>query len=279
MNGPGPIVPDRDTERLITGGTRLQRIMNLPDSEKGSVRSAVVDVLPSGIELGGQLPATIRIEDVAGTIPGRQSSASVAVQVLWQAVRHDAGIFAGRDPLDDTSLLLHPAHPGDTLLVPPGMPFAPGAGSIVAIASVGTLTATNEDATAGALTLPPTHGLHLFRGYNRRTICLAAPGLMLERWKLTSPLALDIAPGRPLYLLNLVQSVALTWARGIRRLGPLEAITLPDALRQVTVVPDGLGYVLIVSDPDLVHAVIPSLQAAGYPRSELHAIGIPSHLT
>lgn len=273
------MVPVRRTERLASGGTRLQRIMRLFDAEEGGIRSAVVDVLPPADQIGGLLPTAIRIEDVSGAIPARQSTAPVALQVLWQARQHDAGIFVGSDPQEPSDLLLHPAHPGDSLLVPPGMPFAPGMGSLVVIVHADPLKYGTVAAPSSALPLPPTHGLHLFRGYNRRTICLATPGLMLERWKLTSPLSLEVAPGRPLYLLNLVQPVALTWAGGMRRLGPLEAVVIPEALRQVTVVPDGLGYLLLVSDPDLAHAVIPALRAAGYPRHDLHAIGIPPDLT
>jgi mannose-6-phosphate isomerase len=70
----------------------------------------------------------------------------------------------------------------------------------------------------------------------------------------------------------LVDPVGLTWNGGTDLVARAESRILPAALREVTVVPDGLGYVLVCYVPDLAADIVGPLKEAGYGDEEIAAL-------
>jgi mannose-6-phosphate isomerase len=118
----------------------------------------------------------------------------------------------------------------------------------------------------------PTHGLERHVGHNRVTVCAAGPHFAMERWKLTEPLRLTLPAGRCATLTNLVDPVGLTWNGGTDLVARAESRILPAALQEVTVVPDGLGYILVCYVPDLATDIVGPLKEAGYGDEEIAAL-------
>jgi len=276
MSGLRPVTIPRRVERDPSGGQRLERIMGYRPASPGPI-SALVD------ELGLVSMATSHVAsyvDAACLTPIRVSDATTAIHILWTAPGDRAEIRAGVDPQCDTDLLRYEVHPGDTVLVPAGVPHALGAGNVAFIFG-GASPRACVDRKAWSQSMlphPPTHGLNLFHRFNRRTICAAHQDLLLERWKITQPLALRLRADRWHYVTNLVDPVGLNWPGGSALLQRTESSLLPRGLDQITIVPDGLGYVLIGSVPDLEADVVLPLRWAGYDRDAIASLGVPTDL-
>ena len=170
--------------------------------------------------------------------PGEETVTSprdTALHVVWAGDEAGAAI----------EVAVHgrlPVAPGDTLTVAAGVAWTYGPGLIVCEAG-GPATAAGTGRIAG-----PTHGVETFDGYNRRTLCAIAPDFSLERWKITQPLAL----AGDAVVVNLVEPMALIWHGGADLLGRGEARIVPPGVETVTLLPDGLGYALVLrSDPDI----------------------------
>jgi hypothetical protein len=236
-----------------------------------------VDVPVTAKRSGGVLPETLTYLDATSTTPPMMSDGALAIHVLWTAPSSEGLILAGEDDLEPGSLVGRRCQPGDTLLVPSRVRFAVGSGIVAFLAGTSAVREGPFPSAASAAEIehPPTHGLNVFSGHNRRTICAAKPGLLLERWKLTQPLALDLPNHQSVYVTNLVTPVALSWEGGSELLERTASRILPAGLGRVTFVPDGLGYVLIARVPDLYRDAITSLRAAGYNRAEIASIGVP----
>jgi hypothetical protein len=195
------------------------------------------------------LPETLTYLDAASTTPPMMSDGALAIHVLWTAPSSRGLILAGEDDVEPGSLVGRRCQPGDTLLVPAGVRFAVGSGIVAFLAGASSVRkAPSPPATSAAeIEHPPTHGLNVFAGHNRRTICAATPGLLLERWKLTQPFVLDLPRDQSVYVTNLVTPVALSWEGGSELLERTASRVLPAGMGRVTLVPDGLGYVLMAS--------------------------------
>lgn len=270
-----PVRPARREERSAWGGFRLERILGHRPSTPGP-RSTLVDLPPAEIE-GGRLPETLAYFDATSTTPPMACDGDLAIHVLWTAPRSDGLVCAGEDDLEPGSLVGRRCEPGDTLLVPAGARFAVGAGIVGFLAGAGALreAAAPPGTPSPAIEHPPTHGLNVFTGHNRRTICAATPTLLLERWKLTQPLSLEMPEDQFCYVTNLVAPVAMTCSGGTEYLERTGSLVLPAGIGRVTFVPDGLGYVLVARVPDLGRDVISPLRSAGYNREEIASIGVP----
>jgi hypothetical protein len=267
----------RREESSAFGGHRIERILGRPPITHEPI-STVVDLVgesPGSVANVSHIAAYI---DATSQSPAHVSDGVTAVHVLWTEANVRGEILAGLDFASAGDLVAFDAHPGDTLLVPARTPFALGAGMLAFVFGSHPLGETADQScwSREPLPHPPTHGLQIFAQYNRRTICAAHDGLLLERWKITTPLDLTLNPRNWHYLTNLVEPVALNWSGGSELLGRTESRFLPAGLSQVSIVPDGLGYVLIGSIPDLTIDVIDPLRsAAGYDRSAIASLGVP----
>jgi hypothetical protein len=219
-------------------------------------------------------PWTAAYVDATSTTPAFASSGTTALHVLWTASETLHVIHAGADPWEADRLGHFEVHPGDTMTLPPRTPFAVGEGIVAFVISTGALAAADAPGNgvrADALR-PPAHGLQVFRRFNRRTFCTASPAMVLERWKITQPLSMELDRARWHYLTNLVAPVALTWPGGTDLLGRTASRVLPQGMTTINLVPDGLGYVLLAYVPDLERDVVSPLRSAGYDRATISAL-------
>lgn len=274
-----PLTIPRREEGAAYGGHRLERILGYAPTSHQRI-SALVD------DLNACSPRDSSIEHVAAYIdaslqtPVHVSEGSTAIHVLWTASGKRTEVFAGHDPDSDVGLTGHEVHPGDTLTVPRQVPWAIGIGNVAFVfgTSPSRSTADSVAWSSSSLPHPPGHGLNIFDRFNRRTICSAHEGLLLERWKISHLLELPLNPARWHYVTNLVDPVALGWPGGLDLLQRTESRFLPKGMTRLTIVPNGLGYVMIGSDPDLELDAVRPLRLAGYDRSAIASLGIPNGL-
>ncbi len=269
----------RREETSAFGGHRIERILGRPPVSGGAI-SAVIDLDSELHGTTGNISHTAAYIDATSQTPVYTSDGATAVHVLWTEANSRGEILAGLDPAAESDLVAFEVDPGDTLLVPARIPFALGAGMLAFVFGSHPLSEFADQSywSRGPLAHSPTHGLQIFDRFNRRTICAAQVELLLERWKITTPLDLKLNPHRRHYLTNLVEPVVLNWPNGSELLGRTESRFLPVGLSQVSIVPDGLGYVLIGSKPDLAIDVIQPLRSAGYDRSAIASLGVPLEL-
>ncbi len=272
-----PIGPRRRLAHESFGGTRLERILGYVPASSERI-SAIIDDLDAGATSGSRISHVATFVDAASRTPIHVSEGTTAIHVLWTVPGKRAEVFAGLDSHAPSELTGYDVHPGDTVSIPKSVPFAIGAGIIAFVFSSAPtqVTASPERWSTSPLTRPPHHGLNLFARFNRRTICAAHDDLLLERWKISHPLDLPLNPRRWHYLANLVEPVALNWPGGSEMLQRTESRLLPPGLESITIVPDGLGYVLVGSIPDLVQNVVLPLRAAGYDRAAIASLGVPA---
>lgn len=279
MSCPQPVRIARRVERESFGGNRLERILGYPSTSPDRI-SALVDTLDVPAAGQSAMPYTAMYVDAMSRTPVYVSDGLTAVHVLWTAPAQRAELLASADPMGETDLFGLEAHPGDTLTVHERMPFALGAGVVAFLFGSAPSRPSTDPRTWSRMPLPrpPTHGLNLFDRFNRRTICAANRDLLLERWKISQPLHISLNCHRWHYLTNLVAPVALTWPGGSELLQRTESRFLPRGLDRITIVPDGLGYVLIGSVPDLETDVVLPLRRAGYDRAAIASLGVPTDL-
>lgn len=261
------------------GGRRLERILGRSPTSPNRI-SALVDHLGAMTSGGGAIGHVAAYVDASSPTPTQVSRGVTAIHVLWTVSGQRAEIFAGHDPDSDTGLTGHEVHPGDTLTVPGRVPYAIGEGIIAFVFGAAPSQITTDPSAWSAMPVPrpPGHGLNLFDRFNRRTICTAYEGLLLERWKVSHPLQLTLNPDRWHYVTNLVEPVALGWPGGLDLLQRTESRFLPKGMAGVTVVADGLGYILVGSVPDLLPDVVNPLRRAGYDWSAIASLGVPWEL-
>jgi hypothetical protein len=216
---PRPIVIPGDREHQL-----LRRVLRVESDTRCIARIVLVD----------DASRYVALVDSGSGREAVTSSRNTALHVIWARDEANAAVEVaeyGRLPVA----------PGDTLTVAAGLAWTYGPGLIVC--EVAGARSAGTGRIAG-----PTHGMETFDGYNRRTLCALAPGLSLERWKVTQPLTL---PGDAV-LVNLVEPMALGWPGGTDLLGRGEARIVPSGIEQVTLLPDGLGYALVLrTNPDV----------------------------
>jgi hypothetical protein len=93
--------------------------------------------------------------------------------------------------------------------------------------------------------LPPNHGIETFEGYNRRTDYETPAAFSLQRWKITQPLVLPDSDA-PYAVVDLAAPLAITWYGGADLIGRGECRVVPSGTGPITLLPDGLGYALVV---------------------------------
>ncbi|MGB3327485.1 MAG: hypothetical protein WBA46_00940 [Thermomicrobiales bacterium] len=257
------------------------------------------------------LPTHVHGDDAyATTVLGEPNGKTEAWHIIWVKDEAKASVLAGLKPgvtLDDVRqasldqdydrvMIRQKIAPGDTVYVPGGTLHTFGPDTLVfeiqQTSDIGVDVMPNDiygkplpeaiwhrriEETLSQLRPDqrpvPTHGLARFEGHNRRTVCAAGPYFVMERWKITQPLTLTLPKGRGAAITNLVNPVGLSWAGGAETLARAESRVLPAALTQVTLVPDGIAYVLVCSVPDLMDDVVTPLREAGYTDDEIRTLG------
>lgn len=249
-------------QRVANGSFAGQRLAQVEDSHRAW--------------LGGEADLAHRasfVDSGAGTSV-QVNESTLIFHALWCADERSAHVLAGIDPAanagsdtDPDRLVRGPINPGDTVVIPAGMPHAFGPGILAYRLSVGTA------GDGWAQDPVPTHGLSRFEGFNRRTTCAAGEGFTLERWKITQPLRLEREDQRWMFVTNLVGPVAISWDGGAELIGRAESRLLPASLRSRTFIPDGIAYVLCAYVPNLMRDVVAPLRLAGYRDDEIAALG------
>ena len=274
-----PVRISRRVEHESFGGHRLERIFGYAPTSPQPISTLVDDLDACAID-GGRISHVAAYVDASFQTPAYVSEGTTVVHVLWTAIGTRAEVLAGLDPYTGSELTGYEVDPGDTVSVPKRVPYALGAGIVAVVFGSARSQPTTDPAAVSRSPLPrpPNHGLNLFDRFNRRTICAAHEGLLLERWKISHPLDLSLKPDRWHYLTNLVAPVALNWPGGSKLLQRTESRLLPRGLDRITIVPDGLGYVLIGSIPDLGPDAVRPLRGAGYDRVSIASLGVPPGL-
>lgn len=151
------------------------------------------------------------------------------LHILWQANEDDAWVVANGDHF--------PIAPGDTMSVPASAEIRLAAGMLLVRIGAGRRSLTHI--------IPPSHGRESFEGYNRRTHYETPEDFSLQRWKITQPLT--IPPLDALYaVIDLAEPLALAWPGGTDLIGRGECRVIPPDTGPVTLLPNGLGYALVI---------------------------------
>ncbi len=247
---------------VMNGSFARQRLIQVVESNR------------SWLEGEAKLSLRAAFADSGEGTPVRVRDSTLIHHVLWCTNERSAHVLAGIDPAasggsetDPDRLVRRPISPGDTIVIPVGVPHALGPGILTYHLSV-------EDAPdRGVRSAVPTHGLSRFEGFNRRTTCAAGTGFALERWKITQPQLLEREDDRWMFVTNLVGPVAIAWEGGSELIEHAGSRLLPASLRSCTLIPDGIAYVLCAYAPDLVRDVITPLRLAGYRDDEIATLG------
>lgn len=215
--------PERPQPAFVPGSTGhdlLRRVLRV-NSERALIERIVSLDHPD-------LRMTLRDTGPEGTQVAEMDR-HTAVHLLWA--------------LNDALATIHvadrriPIAPGDTLLLPPNTAWRASSGLI--------LCEVAGPEAIGAEITGPTHGDETFHGYNRQTRYPSPPGLAIERWKLTASLALPDS-ATPYAVMDLLDPLALVWSGGMDLVGRGECRLIQPGTGPITLIPNGLGYALIV---------------------------------
>lgn len=171
----------------------------------------------------------VSIVDSGETPAERTAEGDTAVHVLWQLNERDAEIKIGTDP--------YPVAPGDTAMIPTGDSWQMSPDTLsIEVAVRG---------TSLALPVAPTHGEYHFSGHNRESRYPSLGATRISRWKLSQNLALP-APDAERILIGLYNDIALQYPGGVSMLRKGETSVIRPATGGITLVPNGLSYVLVI---------------------------------
>lgn len=151
--------------------------------------------------------------------------------VLWQLHEENAAIAVDGAP--------YPIAPGDTMSVPAGAEVVPAPRMLLAMIEASTSTLRRV--------IPPSHGEESFEGYNRRTTYETPDAFTMERWKITQPLPLPASPV-PFAIIDLADPLGMAWRGGVDLIGRGECRLIEPETGPVTLLPDGLGYALVIRE-------------------------------
>ncbi len=163
----------------------------------------------------------------SGSAPSEMiAEGDTVLQVLWQADEPNAFIEVSGDRL--------PITPGDSLAIPSGDTWLASADQLLVIIA-------RREARL-AIPVGPMHGPDEFVGHNRVT----TPEKMgIARWKLTEPLTIPASESDTI-LVGLHNDIAIQYSGGISMLYGGEASVIRPEVGQITLVPNGLSYVLVI---------------------------------
>lgn len=163
----------------------------------------------------------------SGTNPSEQTAeGDTTLHVLWQAHEPDAWISISGEKL--------PIAPGDSVGVPAGDSWLLSPDQLV--------VSIARRSSAMVMPVGPTHGDDRFDGHNRET----TPARMgLARWKLTEPLTLEDSSADRI-LVSLFADIAVQHDGSVTMLRQGEASVIRPGTGRITLVPNGLSYVLVI---------------------------------
>lgn len=216
----GPIQPTPRTLPGVDGQDLLRRVLRVRSEMRKIERILLIE--------DDRWTIALRDTGPEGTHP-ESLSGDAALHVLWQRDEDRAAIIVNG--------LRYPIVPGDTITIPGGSTWSATAGMVIVQISGSN---ASIDGVVG-----PTHGEEVFRDYNRQTLCATTTGFALDRWKITQPLTLE-ASDDPYIIIDLADPLALTWPGGTDLIGRGTCRLIPPRLGPITLLPDGLGYALIV---------------------------------
>lgn len=166
----------------------------------------------------------------SGHHPSEQiAEGDTCIHDLWQADESDANITIGGEQFDIA--------PGDSTWIPMGDSWQLSPNQLAILISI--------RKSSLAIPLNPAHGDDRFSGHNRETIAPASDGVELSRWKLTEPLKIPESDD-DLILVSLYADIAIQFEGGISMLNQGETSVIRPGTGQITLVPNGLSYVLII---------------------------------
>lgn len=219
-----PVTPPRT---IVPGPdhTLLRRVVKVRSNVPEVERLVLVHTDAVRISLRDTGPDGSRDETTVG---------DTAIHLLWATDDASAHLT-----VDDRRT---PIAPGDMIVLPGGSRWHASPNLILCDISG---IADAPGANTRVFFRGPTHGVETFHGYNRETVYPAPPGLALSRWKITQPLQLPPSPYER-FLVGLAAPVAMLWPGGTDLIGRGECRRVPAGCGPLTVLPDGLGYVLVV---------------------------------
>lgn len=207
--------------RIVTGEHHLHLIHRIlrPDVPPDTQRIDLITTSFKRVSLidSGEYP----IDTVA--------EGDTAVHVLWQKDESEAAIWIDEDR--------YPIAPGDTVMIPGGDVFRLSPNTLAILIAVRKHSL--------ALPIPPTHGDYHFDGYNRESRYPNDAGFALSRWKVTQELIFS-APESERVMVSMLGNFAVQSRGGVTMLNQGEASVIRPDVGQVTLVPNGLSYVLVI---------------------------------
>lgn len=215
--------PIQQTSRIIPGGDGqdlLRRVLRFRSNLREIERVVLID--------DDRWTISLRDTGLDGTEP-QITGGDTAIHVLWQQDEDHAAIIVDEHR--------QPIVPGDTITIPAGMSWNVTTGML--LVQVSNASGSIENV------IGPTHGEEIFHDYNRQTLCSTTAGFALERWKITQPLTLE-ASSNPFVVIDLIEPLALTWPGGTDLIERGTCRLIPSGLSPITLLPDGLGYALII---------------------------------
>ena len=188
--------------------------------------------VPTGTQRIDLITTTQLRAAVAESPPEATAEGDSLVHVLWQADEARASIAIAGESLAIA--------PGDTAAIPAGDAWQLSPGQLAIVVA--------QRARSLALPAPPHHGRERYEGFNRITSYDLPPSWGFRRWKLSTPATLSAREG-DVAIIGLYNTIALQHQSGVDLVpqGEVRVIRQHDA--HVTIVPNGLSYVLTINAP------------------------------
>ncbi|MCA9860846.1 MAG: hypothetical protein KC438_14050 [Thermomicrobiales bacterium] len=261
------------------------------------------------LDASNMLPVHLHADDeTAARIYSEPNGKSEAWHILWADPNASilAGIKDGATEDDmisaferqdyDAVMYRYPISSGDTVYVPGGILHSFGPNTLIfEIQQTSDLAQTVMPHDLNGTRLPedvwnanirqtlvelkrdylpvPNPGLAIQRGQNSYRYGCAGPYFALERWSLRATHIEPAHPERCLTISNVGDPVELRYASGTLTLGRAKSCVIPAALGEFTIDPTGNGDLIVCYVPDLATDVIAPLEAAGYTREQIEALG------
>lgn len=217
---PSPFQPRPEVVPGEPGQDLLRRVLRIRATDDAIDRLVVLDRDLVRIALRDTGP-----EGTPEEVTGRDT----ALHVLWARDDDEAHLVV------DGSRT--PIAPGDTVVLPAGAAWQ-ASGGLIACEITGPSSGVTD-------VMGPTHGEETFHGHNRQTTYPSPAGIAIERWKLTQALSIPVKDA-PYALVDLARPMAMVWGGGTDLIGHGECRYAPEGCGPVTLIPNGLGYVLVV---------------------------------
>lgn len=215
------MIPYSPIPRIVAGSDHLRLISRIlrPNVATDTQR---IDLVTTSFK-------RVSIVDT-GERPSEQiAEGDTAIHVLWQQDEDEAAIWIDEDR--------HAIAPGDTVMIPGGDRFRLSPNTLIVLVSMRKHSLS--------LPIPPTHGDYHFNGYNRESRYPADAGFALSRWKITDTLTFG-QPESERVLISLYADFAIQHSGGVTMLRQGEASVIRPQVGRITLVPNGLSYVLVI---------------------------------